>query len=590
VKLLSPWVGLGCYFFDGQVLQGRVELSTSRGKGQKESQLAISFPNSRCLGNKSTLNLVLAAVQWDSSYDKNSDSQYPSVIQIGNPRIGTNGFSMDGMTMMALSHRGKNALALKTGEVLGIDDVTLELGKGPDRSSLLKSTKRDVHLEKDSMLLLIPESIAFPTGLEADKVALLDKSPAGVVPDPNSPTDAEFSVKPPPLPAPVEFQPCEPPACAVDLPSTDHDTQGIPSKTIGIHALGYAPRPEQELGELTNDEALGWLGSKQLLIAFNPHTLIDRAGQTSTGMALRKIHAVLIDPTTSKILSSADWFLPDMGEFLWQLAGGRVLVHVGNELRIYGEGLQIERQIPLNGPLKFVRLSPNGQLMAIGIAQETHTPEQHAELRESLNAEPPENVEISILDKDFKTVARATTSSKIIPPTLLNEGQVQLLSTSKKQYLLRLAQWDGDNSTVARFASGCIPEISSFAPDFLLVATCEPGTEAHEYRVLRSNGKVALRGRPDPQMASQSAQGNGHYFAVKDLHATQSMLRGAHFHGSDLDYEDVRVFRSDDGRRLTSVRLQAPPPSHGAYALSADGAQLAVIADAKVNLFTVAAP
>ncbi len=364
---------------------------------------------------------------------------------------------------------------------------------------------------------------------------------------------------------------------------------GSPSKSIEIRALGYAPRPEQELGELTYDEALGWLGPHQLLIAFNPHTLIDRAGETSTGMALRKIHAVVVEPATSKVLSSADWFLPDMGEFMWQLAGGRVLVHVGNELRIYGEGMQIERQIPLDGPLKFVRLSPNGELMAIAIVRETHTPEQHAALRESLNTDPPENVEIQILDKDFKTIARATTSSKIIPPTLLNEGQVQLLGKLKTQFVLKLARWNGEASTVARFSSACIPEVSSFAPDLLMVATCELSTGAHEYRVLRPNGKVVLRGRPDPQMAGESGEGNGRCFAVKNLHATQSMLHGAHFHGSDLDYEEVRVFQSSNGRRLASVRLQVPPPSHEAYALSPDGTQLAVIADAKVNLFAIPA-
>jgi hypothetical protein len=341
------------------------------------------------------------------------------------------------------------------------------------------------------------------------------------------------------------------------------------------------------LEDLNDDVALGWLGSQQLLVAFNPHTLVERDGQPSTGAAVRRIHAVVLEPATSKVLSSADWFLSDAGEFLWQLSGGRVLVHVGNELRIYGEGMQIEQQIPLDGPLEFVRLSPNGELMAVAVRRETHTPEQHANLRESLGTEPLENVEIRVLDKDFKTVAQATTSSRIMPPALLNEGQVQLLAKPNKQYRLTLASWDGETKTVARFPSACIPEVSSFAPDLLLVATCESNTGEHEYRVLRSNGKVVLRGRTDPQVMGQSALGNGGVFAVKDLHATQVMVHGSVFHGSDLDYEDVRVFQSSDGRRLTSVRLQTPPPSHGAYALSPDGAQLAVIADAKVNLFPV---
>ena len=589
VKLTAQWAGLGCYFFDGEVLQGRVELATPRGKGQKESQLAISFPNMRCLGSKSTLTLVLAALEWDAGLHNGPDSQYPNMVQMGNPGAGSNGLGVEGMELMAMRQRARNQLPLKAGDVLGMDDVTLEIGKGPARSSLLKSTKRDVHLEKESMMLLIPESIAFAKGNEADGVSLMGGPAVAGSTELRPPADAEISFKAPPLPAPEEFEPCKPPDCAVDLPSSDRDRRGTPSKSIGIRALGYAPRPEQELGELTYDEALGWLGPHQLLIAFNPHTLIDRAGQTTTGAVLRKIHAVVVEPATSKVLSSADWFLPDMGEFMWQLAGGRVLVHAGNELRIYGEGMQIERKIPLDGPLKFVRLSPNGELMAIAIARETHTPEQHAALLETLNTEPPENVEIQILDKDFKTIAQCTTSSKIIPPTLLNEGQVQLLGKLKTHFVLKLARWNSETTTVARFSSACIPDVSSFAPDLLMVATCETSTGAHEFRVLRSNGKVVLRGRPDPQTAGQSGQGNGHCYAVKNLHATQSMLHGAHFHGSDLDYEDMRVFQSSDGRRLTSVRLQDPPPSHGAYALSPDGTQLAVIADEKVNLFAIPA-
>jgi hypothetical protein len=314
---------------------------------------------------------------------------------------------------------------------------------------------------------------------------------------------------------------------------------------------------------------------------------VERYGQASTGVVVRRIHAVVLDVATNKVVSSADWLLPDAGQFLWQLSGGRVLVHVGNELRVYAEGMKIEREILLDGPLKFVRLSPNGELMAMAIVRESHTPEQHASLKESLGAEPPENVEIRVLDKDFKTKAQGTTSSDILPPTLLDVGQVELLARPHQQYRLSLAPWSGQATTVARFPSGCVPDVSSFAPDLLLVATCEPSTGEHEYRVVRPNGKVVLRGRTNPQAMGQSAQGNGKAFAVQSLHATQAMVHGAVLHGSDFDYEEVRVFQSSDGRRLTSVRLPAPPPSRGAFALSPDGSQLAVIADAKLNLIAV---
>jgi hypothetical protein len=591
VKLNAAWVGLGCYLFDGQVLQGRVELATRRSKGQKESQLAISFGNVPCVGRKSTMNLVLAAVEWESGVTKVPHAQYPVVnnnlVQTGSVKTIQGSFNMSGIMLMALSQQPKNQIPLNPGDVLGIDDVTLEIGKGPERSSVLKSTTRDVHLEKDSLLLLVPESIAFSKGHETDRARLLERPSGAGLAEPGLSADPNIPLKASPLPAPVEFGRCEPPACTVDLPSIDREAHGRPSKSIGIRELGYAPRPQRELEDLNDDVALAWLGPQQLLIAFNPHTLVERDGQAQTGAAVRRIHAVVIESATMEVLGNADWFLPDAGEFLWQLSGGRVLVHVGNELRIYGEGMQIERQIPLDGPLQFVRLSPNGEWMAIAVERETHTPEQHANLRESMGTEPPENVEIRVLDKDFKTVAQATTSSKIIPPALLNEGQVQLLAKPNRQYRLELASWNGETTTVARFPSACIPEVSSFAPDLLLVATCELNTGEHEYRVLRPNGKVVLRGRTDPQAMGQSAQGNGHDFAIKNLHATQVMVHGSVFRGSDLDYEEVRVFQSNDGHRLKSVRLEAPPPSHGGYALSPDGAQLAVIADVKVNLFAV---
>ena len=594
VKLKMPWVGLGCYLFNGQVLEGKVELATRRGKGQKESQLAISFSNVPCVGKKSTMNLVLAAVEWDSGVTRLPHAQYP-VVNISIAKTGAvpsiqGSFNRDAMALMALSERPKNQIPLMPGDVLGVDGVSLDIGKGPERSSVLKSTTHDVHLEKESLLLLVPDSIAFPKGADADTARLLERPSVEDLTQPGPPPD----LNPSPMvllpPAPVEFRPCELPACAVDLPSSNRDAQGTMSQSIEIRELGYAPRPQLELEDLNDDVALAWLGPLQLLVAFNPHTLVARDGRPSTGAAVRRIHAVVLDPADNKVVSSADWFLPDTGEFLWQLPGGRALVHVGNELRIYGAGMQVERQIPLDGPLQFVRLSPNGELMAIAIARETHTPEQHASLRESLGIDPPENVEIRVLDKDFKTVSQATTSSRIMPPALLNEGQVQLLAKPNKQYRLSLATWNGETTTVARFQSACVPEVSSFAPDLLLVAMCELSTGEHAYRVLQPNGKVILRGRTDPQTMGQSAQGGGRDFAVKSLHGTQVMLHGSAFHGSDLDYEDVRVFQSEDGRRLTSVRLQAPPTSHGAFALSPDGAKLAVIAGDEVNLFAVPLP
>lgn len=213
--------------------------------------------------------------------------------------------------------------------------------------------------------------------------------------------------------------------------------------------------------------------------------------------------------------------------------------------------------------------------------------ELHSRLFESLGHEPDEDVEIRILDREFKVVAQATSSRKIMPPTLLNEGQVRLLASSHTRYRLELLPWQGKSATVARFSSACLPMVSSFAPDLVFVTTCASESRVQEYRVLRPNGSVVLRGKYDPQCFGQQVLGSTTKFVVKILHAKQAVAAGAIFHGSDLDYAEVRIFGAGNGARISAIHTAAPPPTHGGFALSGDGSQLAVVSNSQVTVFAL---
>ncbi|MDR3741049.1 MAG: hypothetical protein P4L40_18685, partial [Terracidiphilus sp.] len=206
-----------------------------------------------------------------------------------------------------------------------------------------------------------------------------------------------------------------------------------------------------------------------------------------------------------------------------------------------------------------------------------------------LTGEPPENVELRVLDKDFKTIAQGTTSSEIMPPTLLNEGQVNLLAKPKMQFRLALRSWQGQESTLARFSSSCLPAVSSFAPDLLIVRTCNKDEGTQEYRVLRPNGQALLHGKSNPEEMGQEAAGNSQSmrFALRVVHASSAITSGTVFHGTDLESEDVRIYRAVDGKRIAAFRVDSPAPSHGGYALSADGSQLAVLAGSRISLYAV---
>jgi hypothetical protein len=388
-----------------------------------------------------------------------------------------------------------------------------------------------------------------------------------------------------------DIEVCAPPGCAVDLPVTSEQLQGTTESSIETRLLGYTPRPAMVLSDFNRDEALAWFGPQQLLFAFNIHGLISREGIANWKATRRKIRAVLLDAQSRSVIRAVDWEVVDSKRFLWPLSGNRVLVHVGNELRVYGAGLEVEQTIPLAGPLEFIRMSPNGEVIAIATLQERHSPELHARLRAELMAEPEEDVEVAIVDKNFNTLAQTRTVSGIEPPTLVNEGQVTLLAQPNKYFRLRFSGWDGTTSTLARFTSLCKPELSSVTPDLLFLVTCNVVTGHFEYRVLHADGKLVMQGRGNEFELGEEMAGtdSNSLFAIKAVHAGTEFVPGKDFKGADLEFQELRVYRATDGKRLMAVHVKQPTTSRGAYAISGDGLRLAVLSMSQIQLFALPA-
>jgi hypothetical protein len=341
------------------------------------------------------------------------------------------------------------------------------------------------------------------------------------------------------------------------------------------------------LDDFNDEEALAWLGPGHLLLAFNSHPLIYRGGASSTSAPRRVIRAVLLDTARRTVERAVDWQINDSHRYLWPLNANHILVHAGNELRIYDANLAVERRFALAGPLDFVRITPNGHIFAVATLQERHSPELHARLHDSLGAEPEEDVNVTILDQAFNTIAHASSVSGLMPPTLLDEGQVNLLAQPNSRYRLVLNKWNSDPLTLARFTSSCAPDISSVAPDLLFLLTCDTATGTTEYRVLGADGKLLLRRQAASREIGQEAvgsQGTGR-FAIKVVNASDALSTGMQFKAADLQAEEVRVYRVSDRKRLLSVSVEEPVASLGAYALSPDGASLAVLSQSKILIF-----
>jgi hypothetical protein len=112
-----------------------------------------------------------------------------------------------------------------------------------------------------------------------------------------------------------------------------------------------------------------------------------------------------------------------------------------------------------------------------------------------------------------------------------------------------------------------------------------------EYRVLAADGKLLMRGEAGAFEIGQDVAGSHGrgLFAIKAVHAIREWAPGIEFKASDLESEELRVYRSGDRKRILTVRVEEPITSHGGYALSPDGSQLAVLSQSQIQFFPLPA-
>jgi hypothetical protein len=589
-RVTVEWRSPTCHLSNGAVLEAHVVSVVPSIKPVKASEVGLAFTRAQCGDLKmGPFNLLLSAIAappddpdlgiLSESLPVQAMSGIKGSIVLNSMRISND----PTLNLISAIYLFPMIPRMEMGDVYRIKGLKLSVGTGPENSSILTSKDHDVALEKHSMFLLVPaqwsiaRASAEPEGGQPESSETVARTPAAA--------RAEARPVQPPL---NDVDLCAPPQCNVALPSGNANDMGRATGTISIRDLGYSPRPQRDAFNFVHDEALAYLGPRELLVAFNPHELVSRDAQRM-GSTVRVIRAAVVDTQTHQVKHTVDWALPDHRQYLWPLSNGRVLVHVGSELRVYGEGLQIQNRVPLDGPLAFVRVTPDGSFIALGVLHERHTPELHAQLRENLNGDPEEDVNILVLNSNFETIAKSTARSNLMAPTLLNEGQVTLSAQSNMRYRISMVTWDNHTSVVARFTSSCTPELSSIAPDLIFLVSCDKSTQGREYRVLRRDGKLALKGDSTENDCGHAAEGsaNQEAFVVKIVQSSVPVPPGAPLNAEHFSSEELRVYRAADGKRLLAVRAGSPSLSRDGYALAPDASQLAVLTRDQLAFYSV---
>jgi hypothetical protein len=583
-KVAAKWKGHQCTLRQGAILQGRVVNQSAHSRTANTSEIALLFESGQCDGrDMKPLSLTVAAVlavdpRRDPNMYENQSLSDAVGLGVGGGAVGAAGGLGGGGSFRSATAtasivdlsppRYKGPTAVMPGQIIGIKGMKLNVGGGPEGSSVLSLSGRNVRLESGAQLMLVPNLNAAPPAA------------AGAAPTSSAPSvSATTETKVPEADAVDETEICSPPLCSPAHTSAEAEPTGADaSAVLSIKELGYA-RPGHELNEFDHDSAIAYLGQKQLLFTFNPHVLVERTDAEAKVARLRVIRAVLIDVQSKRVEKAVDWKVLDAQQYLWPVGHDKVMVHVGRELRLYGPGLKLEQRLSLNGPLAFMCTSPSSTYFAVGVVQERHPEAVHRQLEEAEAREPEEDVEIKVLNREFHALATVVRSSRAALPVLSDNGEIRVLRMGKNRWQIVEDSWDVQKHVLTQVNSTCRPEVTTLPPNLFFVVGCDHWAVGKWYRVLRYNGKPVLKGWSPSAELEHTAGGSaaGSAFTIRIAEAAKSVIARSSFRPSDLEEERIAVYRTENGERVFTVTIPSPVPTVQTFALSPDAGQLAIL-------------
>jgi hypothetical protein len=596
------WNGPACSLRVGSVVSGHVVDVEKRSKQNKGSSLTILFDHADCDGHLTPTALTLYALIATPKVDEG----IPLVDSAGvfgqksmGPPMSSPGIGKGNNMSTAPQHLGvKDNMTMKgggtsdpnnpsyiaSGQVIGLNKVTLSVGTGPEGSSILTAEKGNIRLEGATQLVLMPRPITVPDEA-ATSVAKAEEPSL-----PSAPVPAEASPKPVPAPAAPpetdETEICTAP-CSIVASSADHELQHA-SSTLSTARFGYVPHDRREYDAFDYESTLIYLDSENLLFTFDPHHLRQRYASGIRTESMRTVRAILLDPKTLAIKRVHEWQVQGDGQYIWRAGQGQLLVHLGHQLRLLGPDLNVIRSVAVPGELAFVSVSPSGDRIAAGVLHERYNRQMHDLLATTLNVEPEEDVDIQLFDHDFNVLLTARQSSSLPPPILSDGGEIRVTSSKTNHWRISEYLWDHTERTIATTVSVCRPNISAPLPGSLFLVGCSASPRQNWYRMLRLDGHPVLQGHGSSQKIEQSSSSsNQSEFAVPVVRTEHTKASGDSFHKEDLHEQEFSIYRATDGKRLFLTTTPGVSLVEQSFALSPSGHQLAVLTDASISFYSI---
>jgi hypothetical protein len=611
-QVTEDWKTTDCHLRLGALIQGNVVQVVRRSKAEKTSSMQLAFNLADCNNHPATaypftLIAVIGPFGDPAPNGESGMSEAPPLadapgLMIGASSGGSSQIAPSGMrsieaastitdyTMQAGRTRTLPSHIL-LGQVIDSPHIDLAVAAGLNGATVVSAYKTDARLERRTTMILLPSSsfiVKDRMTAEANRHQPAS-SPSATTAAPSSTpgVPSAAALTPPPPPDIDETDICSG-SCNILGPLTSRaGSSSAVVASLSIDKLGYSPHDKERSLFFDHNTTLTYLDEHHLLCTFDPHRLRIRAKDDAD--SIRSIRAVLVDTSTHTITHLMDWRVRGSDGYLWRLGSGQVLVHLGHELRLFDAELKPIKSIPVEGAVAWVVSSPSNDHIAIAVVHKRYSANEYVAFQ-ALSLTPDEDLEVRVYDQNLHLLSASIRSAQTFPPVLSDAGELRVDHVSRAHWKLVEYGWDKSLHTLASVKSACRPQLSAPARGLTFVVGCMYTTGAPWYRMLRSDGHPLLKAESSSDELAQSAQAAlAGSFAVRLLKAVRPMNVNQPFNRSDLTLEEIAIYRTSDGARLSSVVTNDFILAQDSYALSPGGDQMALAGQNSILFYSVKA-
>jgi VWFA-related protein len=357
------------------------------------------------------------------------------------------------------------------------------------------------------------------------------------------------------------------------------------NQKIDLSPIGYQLLSEMARRSGAVNLSLNFLDHDRILFTFNSKKLFQRHVDCPPTHDDRMVHAAVLEVSTGRVLSHADWYLHDSRRYAWPLASGKILLRRLNSLFMIDADL---RETPLwtsTRDLLWLSVTPDGKQIITETVADNPSPAGGSKAKQGSKS----RVRIEFRDVESMSVQRTIYSDKPAQIEALSSGVASVIpGFSGKVWLVRFGPGEQQRANITRVRTRRIPDVVYLSSNTLLIGRDSTGIPGYSVSAFTATGNCLWRQhwdahRYDPTLTRSE---DGSRFAISTLRLLESPSSAANDDPSQTEglEQRIEVLNTASGIHVYSV-IASPIVLQGEnYALSPDGLRFAVVRGTQIEV------